>query len=53
MAFSSGDPHPGVVRSISLGIVIAIALGVFGTVWGNIYQRAADREIRNEKLGKV
>ena len=37
---------------ISLGIVIAIALGVFGTVWGNIYQRAADREIRNEKWAK-
>ena len=53
MVFLLGIPISGVVRSISLGIVIAIALGVFGTVWGNIYQRAADREIRNEKMGKV
>ena len=52
MVFLLGIPISGVVRSISLGIVIAIALGVFGTVWGNIYQRAADREIRNEKWAK-
>ena len=52
MGFLLGIPISGVVRSISLGIVIAIALGVFGTVWGNIYQRAADREIRNEKWAK-
>ena len=52
MVFLLGIPISGVVRSISLGIVISIARGVFGTVWGNIYQRAADREIRNEKWAK-
>ena len=52
MVILLGITISGEVRSISLGIVIAIALGVFGTVWGNIYQRAADREIRNEKWAK-
>ena len=52
MVFLLGIPISGVVRSLSLGVVIAIALGVIGTIWGNIYQSAADRELRNERWAK-